>query len=61
MDGLILQEGPLCGTFLPSVWESLPDCRDFLCHLKTKAGLPMDYWSPTIKVSCYTAESVEEK
>lgn len=61
VDGLILQEGALCGTFLPSVWESLPERRDFLRHLKTKAGLPTNYWSPTVQVLCYTAEKVEEK
>ncbi|MCB1819855.1 MAG: AmmeMemoRadiSam system protein A, partial [Gammaproteobacteria bacterium] len=38
-DGLILQDGPYRGTFLPSVWESLPDPVDFLVHLKHKAGL----------------------
>lgn len=57
IDGLVLKEGARRGTFLPSVWESLPDCRDFLCHLKAKAGLPKDYWSPTLEVSCYTTES----
>jgi AmmeMemoRadiSam system protein A len=55
-DGLILEDRGLRGTFLPSVWESLPDPRDFLAHLKLKAGLPVDYWSDTLKVSRYTCE-----
>ncbi len=58
IDGLILQEGALRGTFLPSVWESLADPRQFLRHLKQKAGLPPDYWSDTLTVSRYTAEYI---
>jgi AmmeMemoRadiSam system protein A len=57
IDGLILEDAGRRGTFLPSVWESLPDARSFLQHLKLKAGLPADYWSPTLKVSRYTTES----
>lgn len=56
IDGLILQEGHRRGTFLPSVWEQLPDAALFLRHLKQKAGLPADYWSDTIKVSRYSTE-----
>lgn len=56
MDGLILQEGFRRGTFLPSVWEELPDKRLFWEHLKLKAGLPAGYWSDTVRVFRYTAE-----
>lgn len=58
VDGLVLQEGARRGTFLPSVWEQLPDPVEFLRQLKRKAGLPADYWSATLSVSRYTAESV---
>ena len=58
IDGLILQDGARRGTFLPSVWESLPDAPSFLSHLKGKAGLPAEYWSDTIRVSRYTTESL---
>ncbi len=58
VDGLILKDGLNRGTFLPSVWESLPQPRDFLQHLKRKAGLPADHWSDTIKVDRYTTESI---
>jgi AmmeMemoRadiSam system protein A len=58
LDGLILEEGVHRGTFLPSVWESLPDPRDFLRHLKLKAGLPAGYWSDRIRVQRYTVESI---
>ena len=56
IDGLILEEGFYRGTFLPSVWESLADPREFLNHLKLKAGLPANHWSDQIKVKRYTVE-----
>lgn len=57
IDGLVLEENQHRGTFLPAVWESLPDAKSFLQHLKQKAGLPQDYWSEGIKVSRYSTES----
>ena len=56
-DGLILQDRSARGTFLPAVWESLPQPADFLRHLKAKAGLSPDYWSDTIEVMRYTTEA----
>jgi MEMO1 family protein len=38
-DGLILEYEGRRGTFLPQVWESLPDRRAFLAELARKAGL----------------------
>jgi hypothetical protein len=58
VDGLIIEEGFHRGTFLPSVWEQLPAPREFLRHLKHKAGLPPDYWSSRLRVQRYTTESV---
>jgi hypothetical protein len=57
VDGLILQDRWHRGTFLPSVWESLPNPRDFLQRLKQKAGLPADYWSNTLTIQRYTTIS----
>jgi AmmeMemoRadiSam system protein A len=57
IDGLILQEHDFRSTFLPSVWESLPDPARFLGHLKVKAGLSTDYWSASIRIWRYTTES----
>jgi AmmeMemoRadiSam system protein A len=54
VDGLIIEEGFRRGTFLPSVWEQLPEAKAFLHHLKLKAGLPVNYWSATISISRYT-------
>lgn len=56
-DGLILTDGPNRGTFLPSVWESLPDPADFFRQLKRKAGLTTDHWSRSLRVSRYRTES----
>lgn len=60
-DGLILEDGPHRGTFLPAVWESLPDPEDFVRELKRKAGLPVDHWSPTLVVKRYRTESFSER
>lgn len=57
IDGLILQDGRNRGTFLPSVWESLPQPLDFWRRLKHKAGLPVNHWSDSLRVSRYTTES----
>jgi uncharacterized protein len=56
VDGLVLEDGRHRGTFLPQVWESLPDPKQFLAHLKQKAGLPPNYWSNTLKLERYTVE-----
>jgi AMMECR1 domain-containing protein len=58
IDGLILEEGYRRGTFLPSVWESLPEPEQFLRHLKQKAGLPASYWSDTIKIFRYRTDVI---
>jgi len=60
IDGLILEAGHHRGTFLPSVWEQVADAREFLAHLKLKAGLPAQYWSDAVRVSRYTTESFGE-
>lgn len=56
VDGLILQEGTRRATFLPAVWESLPEPRQFVAHLKQKGGWPRNYWSSQIKAYRYQTE-----
>ncbi|OGT19968.1 MAG: AMMECR1 domain-containing protein [Gammaproteobacteria bacterium RBG_16_57_12] len=58
-DGLILEEGHRRATFLPAVWESLPDPEDFLKHLKSKAGLPADFWSDSLRFYRYHTELID--
>jgi AmmeMemoRadiSam system protein A len=57
VDGLILEWGGHRGTFLPQVWEQLPEPEDFLNHLKRKAGLRVDFWAPDVKIDRYTVQA----
>ncbi|MBU1231448.1 MAG: AmmeMemoRadiSam system protein A [Proteobacteria bacterium] len=43
-DGVLLRLGMAGATFLPQVWEQLPDPQLFLGHLCQKAGLPATAW-----------------
>ncbi len=61
IDGLILESGFRKGTFLPSVWKSIPHPVQFLQHLKQKAGLDKHYWSDQIKVYRYRTEIVSNE
>jgi AMMECR1 domain-containing protein len=54
-----LEEGRRRGTFLPSVWEQLPEPEQFLRHLKQKAGLAPDYWSENVRIYRYRAEIID--
>ena len=55
--GLVLAAGSHRATFLPQVWQSLPEPGDFLDQLLAKAGLPATPWSPLTQAWRYTAES----
>lgn len=59
VDGLILEEAGRRGTFLPAVWESLPEPKLFLAHLKEKTGLSADYWSENIRTYRYRTHTVQ--
>lgn len=59
-DGVILFDGCRRATFLPQVWEQLPDPRDFLAQLKRKAGLPAGHWSPSVMIATYQVEKFSE-
>ena len=59
-DGLTLEEGMHRATFLPAVWETLPDAEQFLAQLLHKARLPKDHWSDRLRFSTYTTESFAE-
>ena len=60
IDGVTLELGDHRATFLPQVWESLPDPRAFLAALKDKAGLPGEFWSPRLNVSLYQVTKWKE-
>ena len=58
IDGLIIAKGNRRATFLPSVWDSLPDKDQFLQHLKAKAGIHDGDSGEPLKAWRYTTESV---
>ncbi len=58
IDGLVVRDGARQGTFLPAVWESLPEPSAFWRELKRKAGLPLDAWSSRWEIFRYTVESL---
>lgn len=61
VDGLILHApNGARATFLPSVWEQLPDPQDFVMHLKRKAGLPANYWHEGMRAERYEVQYLEE-
>jgi AmmeMemoRadiSam system protein A len=53
LDGLLLEDPPHRSTFLPQVWEALPDPELFLEELFLKGGMARNHWSETLKVSRY--------
>jgi AmmeMemoRadiSam system protein A len=59
-DGLVFEYGYHQSTFLPQVWEDLPDPAEFLAHLKQKAGLPPDFWDSAVKLQRYTVSKWKE-
>ncbi len=53
IDGVVIKDGLQRATFLPQVWESLPDAVSFLDHLCQKMGAPRSLWR-TKKIEVYT-------
>ncbi|MBW2609656.1 MAG: AmmeMemoRadiSam system protein A [Deltaproteobacteria bacterium] len=61
IDGVIIKKGIYHATFLPQVWEQLPDKKEFLIHLCVKAGLDGYTWKKDeIEVYTYQAQAFEE-
>jgi len=60
-DGVILKKGYNKATFLPQVWEQLPEKKEFLTHLCLKAGLDGNEWEKgKLEVSTYQVQAFEE-
>ena len=59
-DGIVFEYGHHTSTFLPQVWEDIKEPSEFLAHLKYKAGLPPDFWDPTVRLSRYTVSKWSE-
>ncbi|MBZ0105035.1 MAG: AmmeMemoRadiSam system protein A [Sulfuricella denitrificans] len=60
IDGIVFEYGPYRSTFLPQVWEQLPQPAEFMAHLKHKAGLSPDFWAQGIKLFRYTVNKWKE-
>jgi len=54
-DGVILKTNHGLSTYLPQVWEALPDPAVFLSRLCEKQGAPADCWrsDPSVQVEIY--------
>lgn len=61
VDGLILEAATARATFLPAVWEQLPDPGQFVRQLKLKAGWAPDAWPRGVRAWRYTTESFGEQ
>ncbi|MBS0346218.1 MAG: AmmeMemoRadiSam system protein A [Proteobacteria bacterium] len=59
-DGVIFFNGCQKATFLPQVWDQLPDPRDFMAALKRKARLPADFWGPNVMLARYQVQKWHE-
>ncbi len=60
IDGVIFQYGYYRSTFLPQVWEQLHQPRDFMAHLKHKAGLSPHFWHDEVQLLRYTVQKWKE-
>ena len=62
LDGVILRQGRRSATFLPQVWEQLPDPRQFLDQLCRKAGLGSGCWRHnSTEIFVYQVQGFEEE
>jgi AmmeMemoRadiSam system protein A len=60
-DGVILHDGIRRATFLPQVWEKIPDTGLFLSQLCMKMGSPPDAWRrKKLSVEIYQVEEFHE-
>ncbi len=60
VDGIVFQYGRHRSTFLPQVWESLPEPEQFMQQLKRKAGLPPNFWHEEVSIARYEVTKWKE-
>lgn len=61
IDGVLIRDGWHRATFLPQVWEKIPDPADFLSHLCMKMGRPPDIWrKQPLEIYIYQVEEMHE-
>jgi AmmeMemoRadiSam system protein A len=59
-DGIVIMAEGRSATFLPKVWEMLPEPGQFLAALKVKCGLAEDYWSERLEFRRYRTTTYAE-
>jgi len=60
-DGIILEVGAYGATYLPQVWEQIPEKEEFLASLCRKAGVPVESWKrPEVKIKRYRVQAFKE-
>jgi AmmeMemoRadiSam system protein A len=61
VDGVILRDGMRRATYLPQVWEKIPDPQEFLASLCQKMGAGPDTWRLRhLEVLVYQVEDFHE-
>ncbi len=61
IDGVLIRDGARRATFLPQVWDKVPDPQDFLTHLCIKMGAPENRWQvKKLDVFTYQVEEFKE-
>ncbi|HEX4327181.1 MAG TPA: AmmeMemoRadiSam system protein B [Burkholderiales bacterium] len=60
IDGVTFESAGKRATFLPQVWEDLPDPHEFIAQLKQKAGFARDYWAADVKLQRYGAVKMKD-
>jgi AmmeMemoRadiSam system protein A len=61
IDGVIVKKGWSKATFLPQVWDQVPEPEIFLSHLCLKAGLSKNEWkNERLEIMTYQVQSFEE-
>ena len=61
VDGVVLKEGNRRATFLPQVWDKVPEPEKFLSMLCKKMGAPPDYWrGGRVEIFTYQVEEFHE-
>lgn len=61
VDGVVFEFGHYRSTFLPQVWNQLPEIDLFMAHLKHKAGLQPNFWNEEVKIYRYSVTKWKEK
>ena len=61
LDGVVFECEGRHATFLPQIWEQLPSAKEFMAHLKQKAGVAAAFWSAQVRLSRYTVDKWSEQ